>query len=327
MAGDAARDPGAGAEGDPEPVKPRSSGTRPRQSRQVQRSGIRLQPFRWNVAKREQLGRLVDNNEPETDQKFLADLRAVSAKIIARAGDSNLVFVGRSPEHMFDYLSGVFCDIPSPPPMTLLQFSAPRHAFDTLVRWHAKDLEALFDYFSAEQLDPASIARGGTQVRFIDLVFAGNTFAALFSLMKHWCLSKGEEWNVVRKRIGFIGITSRTKNSPNTWRWHQKAGWVAEIERANIKNISIPAGLWRWAGDYAEKATPSFRIERWAAVEARSPSRSEQHLKGLRLAARLFEHGRRRKERALFASELAAQPEMKEAWLRTLVLRLRSVQR
>jgi hypothetical protein len=115
------------------------------------------------------------------------------------------------------------------------------------------------------------------------------------------------------------------EEQPNTWRWHQKASWVTEIERTNIKNISIPARLWRWAGDYAEKATPSFRIERWAAAEARLPARSEPHLMGLRLAARLFERGRGKEERALFASELAAQPEMTEAWLRTLVLRLRSV--
>jgi hypothetical protein len=43
----------------------------------------------------------------------------------------------------------------------------------------------------------------------------------------------------------------------------------------------------------------------------------------LRFALELHERGRERGERERFAAELAARPEMRNAWLRRLVLELR----
>jgi hypothetical protein len=284
-----------------------------------------IRPFRWNVAKREQLGRLLDGPQTETYPDFELDLRTVSAKIIARGGDSRLVFLGRSPENVFDYLSGIFHDAPSPRPFTLLQFSDPPDEVATLARQRGKELAALLGYFSAEGLDPASIAATGAQVRFVDLVSGGNTFTTIFHLLRHWSTTQKADWNAVRRLVGFVGITLHTKNSPNTWRWHQHKDWTGEIERSNIKNISVPRSLWSWIGNHDDKATPSFRIYRWASEDAKLPARDEAHLRGLRLATRLFDHGRDREERKRFAAEVAAQPEMNEAWLRGRVLRLRAI--
>jgi hypothetical protein len=284
-----------------------------------------IRPFRWNVAKREQLGRLLDGPQTETYPDFETDLRTLSAKVLARGGDTHLVFVGRSPENMFDYLSGIFHDAPALLPFTLLQFSDPFDEVATLARYHAKELASLLGYFSAEGLDPASIAAAGAQIRFVDLVSGGSTFTAIFHLLKHWSTAQKADWNAVRRLVGFVGITLHSKNSPNTWRWHQHRPWTAEIERANIKNISVPRSLWSWIGNHDDKATPSFRIYRWACEDAKLPARDEVHLRGLRLAARLFDLGCDRDERKRFAAEVAAQPEMSEAWLRARVLRLRAI--
>jgi hypothetical protein len=284
-----------------------------------------IRPFRWNVAKREQLGRLLEGPQTETYPEFEAELRVVTAKVVARAGDSRLVFLGRSPENIFDYLSGAFQDGPAARPLTLLQFSDPPVEFPDLARLHAKELAALLRYVSAEGLDPASIAAAGAQIRFVDLVSGGNTFTTIFHLLRHWTIAQKADWNAVRRLVGFIGITLHTKNSPKTWRWHQHKDWTAEIDRSSIKNISVPRSFWSWIGNHDDKATPSFRIYRWAAEDASLPARDDVHLRGLRLAARLFDHGRDREERRRLAAELAAQPEMSEAWLRECVLRLRSV--
>jgi hypothetical protein len=64
---------------------------------------------------------------------------------------------------------------------------------------------------------------------------------------------------------------------------------------------------------------------RWASKDAKLPAREDAHLRGLRLAARLFDHGCDRDERKRFVAEVAAQPEMSEAWLRAQVLRLRAI--
>ncbi len=62
--------------------------------------------FRWNIARREQLGRLVTGESVEGLPWILEEVRRCAARVIAMAGDSQLVFVGRSPEALFDYLTG-----------------------------------------------------------------------------------------------------------------------------------------------------------------------------------------------------------------------------
>ncbi|HEX5076385.1 MAG TPA: hypothetical protein VFW03_24455 [Gemmatimonadaceae bacterium] len=52
--------------------------------------------FRWNIARREQLGRLVTGEPVENLPWILEEVRRCAARVIAMAGDSQLVFVGRS---------------------------------------------------------------------------------------------------------------------------------------------------------------------------------------------------------------------------------------
>ena len=53
------------------------------------------------------------------------------------------------------------------------------------------------------------------------------------------------------------------------------------------------------------------------------PPRDKERLAALRLAVRVFDAGRTKAERKRLAAELAQQREMREDWLRTLVLDLR----
>lgn len=54
---------------------------------------------------------------------FLRRLMDCTARVVAAAGDSDLVFVGRSPESLYDLLSGLFLDTSWQGRLTLLQFS------------------------------------------------------------------------------------------------------------------------------------------------------------------------------------------------------------
>ena len=53
--------------------------------------------FRWNIARREQLGRLVGREPVEVHPAVLEELRLCCARVVAMAGDARLVFIGRSP--------------------------------------------------------------------------------------------------------------------------------------------------------------------------------------------------------------------------------------
>jgi len=286
---------------------------------------IPIKPFRWNLARREQIGDLSDVEASATYPGFDEDLRAVAASVLARAGDSDLVFVGRSPECLFDYLSGIFEGIPAAPSLTLMHFSASYQPVETLAKSHGQELDALLAYFASERLDPKSIASYGKKVRFIDVVASGRTFGALVDYLRHWAEQQGADWNVVERRIGFLGLTRREQTGPNVWRWWQHQSWVEELTKTPIKNVAVPGHFWGFIANSDVKTTPSHWLERWAAVEAASPCRADHRLRGLRHALDNYDRGRDKQERARFVRELTQLPEMREAWLRRLVLRLRGV--
>jgi hypothetical protein len=77
--------------------------------------------------------------------------------------------------------------------------------------------------------------------------------------------------------------------------------------------------------DEHQKATPSRWLERWASLESTAPCHDPHRLGGLRHALDNYDRGRDKGERARFVRELTQLPEMRDAWLRRLVLRLRGV--
>ncbi len=282
-------------------------------------------PFRWNLAKREQICDLSDVQAAVTYRGYFAHVRSAAALVLARAGDSDLVFVGRSPECLFDYLSGLMEGVAGAPSLTLMHFSAPRTPAEDLAKQHKPELDALLGYFAAERLDPKAIASFGKQVRFIDVVSTGQTFGTLVDYLRYWTRVQGADWNVVERRIGFVGLTWREQTGPKVWRWWQHQDWVKELTKTPVKNVAIPGQFWGYIANNDEKVTPSHWLKRWASIDATMPNRADHRLRGLRLALDNYDRGRDREERARFVSELTQLPEMREGWLRSLVLRLRGV--
>src|SRR5262245_43123900 len=281
-------------------------------------------PFRWDLSKREQLPRLipVSDNISREWLAFEAELRACAAKVIAAAGDTNWVFVRRSPEHLFDYLSGVFEGIPRAPSLTLLLVFLHRKIGD-VVRYNPHAVAALGSYFVAERLDPSSICCDGKAVTFIDVVSTGHTFCNLIRCLQLWSAQQGCDWNGVQRRIRFVGLTAQQKNSPNTWRWQQHQEWLRELPDAQVKNVSLPLWLFQLMADQLPKATPSHSVERWAQIRGGRRTRSEERDLALRTACRLYDLGRTRAERLALAAKTARLAEMRDPLVRGIVLRLR----
>jgi hypothetical protein len=80
-------------------------------------------PFRWNIQRRSEMGGLLDGPPAPSYPGFLDDLLPCCARIIGFAGDSDLYFVGRSPESLFDHLSGLLLDSSWADRPRLLHFS------------------------------------------------------------------------------------------------------------------------------------------------------------------------------------------------------------
>lgn len=285
---------------------------------------VPTKPFRWNVARREQLGDLSAVPPAAAYDGFLDDLRLAAAKVLARAGARELVFVGRSLESMFDYLSGALESVDGAPTLTLLQFSCPRGSADELARQHPAELAALHSYFAAERLDPASLAVTTGRVAFVDVVSSGATFATLTDLMRHWSRAAGVDLAAAFHHVAFLGVTEQKKTSPNTWRWWQRPPWSDLPMKPAAASVSVPYRFWSHVADRESKVTPSHRLQHWAEPLPASAMRLTEHHSALRRAVELYDLARTRPERLRLARYLSRMPEMRDEPVRALALGLKS---
>jgi hypothetical protein len=287
-------------------------------------------PFRWDVRRREQLGRLLEDApvpppptwwNPPRWEEVLHEVRACSARVLARAGEARLVFVGRSPDNLFDYLTGALADTPYADRCELLNVSMP--SGDVHGQLPKREVDALRAHFAALGLTPREIATAPLPVAMVDLVGTGLTFGSLSASLATWAREERVDVQAVRRRMRFVGITVRTKNSPNTWRWFQRVAWAGDYPRGALRGVSIPGWFWGYLADYQEKMMPSNASWAWGTEALMRPQHHAEAFAALRLAHRLHEHARTRDERRRFVAELVARDEMREPWLRALVGRVR----
>jgi hypothetical protein len=163
----------------------------------------------------------------------------------------------------------------------------------------------------------------GRPTVFVDLVYQGSTFENLYAVLRDWIEDEGAQWDVIRRQLRFVGITWRTKTSPNTWRWQQHADFAGELPASAIRNVSLDGWLWSYFGDDQPKTAGSFRRTRWADADVAEPPRSETARKALAEAVALVAAGKTSEVRRELAAELARQPGMSERWLRDLQVSLR----
>ena len=281
-------------------------------------------PFRWNLTDRSHLGGLLDGERAGTYHNFNDDLLRCSSRILAFAGDSDMVFVGRSPESIFDYLSGLLFDSTWFERLELLHFSMRFRDENMIRQEHPQAVEAMRQYLKQINLHPEAIATKKRPIAFVDLVLSGDTFGRLVTFLFNWSNEIGYEWQAVRRRIRLVGITIRTKTSPNTWRWQQHADWIHLLKNGAVKNVSVTRDFWSYLGDYQPKVSRSYTPERWGDSALNVPNYTAEQLKALRLAFDLFELGRTKVQRLKFASYLTEESTMKHAWFKNILMELRS---
>ena len=280
-------------------------------------------PFRWSLGRREQLGSLIDDvpDRIGLSREFIETMRVTAARVLAFADDADLAFIGRTPESLFDYLSGCFDGVEGAPRLTLAPFSL-RWA-GALDRISPAQLAGLFDSLRAAGIGSADIAAGERPLALVDFVAYGGTMESfILSLMKE-AEDAGTDWNAAQRRLKIIGLRVRTKNSPNTQRWQQEQDWLHLIPDTNILNVSAdPMFLW-YLGNHQPKTTHSFHPGRWEDDGgARRPITDDQRT-ALDFAVQLYDRGRMKEERACLAYEIAQTDRMRQPATRALVSRLK----
>jgi hypothetical protein len=283
-------------------------------------------PFRWDVSRRERLGRLVPAAAAEPYPGFRDELRRCCARSIALAGDARLIFVGRSPQYLYDYLSGALAETSWRDRLTLLHYSKRGDETEPgrFLARHTAAAMALSAYFKSVGLDPRDIGNAAHPLRFVDVVWQGDTFGSLTGFLLLWAREVGVDWRAVQRRLGYVGLTLRESHGPKTWRWQKNQGWLRDVPDALVRNVSADPLFWSFIGIKEPSVTPSHGSWRWNDPAAALPVRDKGTLAGLALAVTIHGWGTEPDERAHLARLLAGESAMREAWLRKLVLELKA---
>jgi hypothetical protein len=281
--------------------------------------------FRWNISRREQLGRLVDSGPADAVAHILEHVRHCSARVIAMAGNARLVFVGRSPDALYDYLTGAFAGTSWAGRIALLNLSL--RGCDT--SWDGLPREArsaLCDQFRTLALDPAAIVTHAHPVAFVDLICEGETFGKLLDLLFSWAAAGGVDARALRRRLRIVGITEQYVGGGYQSGW-KELEWARQFRPGALKGVAIPYWFWTYLGDSEAKASRCNPPERWGDPEMAQPPRDDRHLDGLRRAVALHAAGRTRAERDALAATLSEHPAIRHVWCRVLAAELRRVSR
>ncbi|MGW5745699.1 hypothetical protein [Amycolatopsis sp. NPDC003861] len=276
-----------------------------------------IRPFRWDLVRPDHLGTLLDGL-PEPDLWFLDDLIECAAKVLARSGDGELHFVGRSADSVFDLLGGA---LPDPGRLHLLPLSTTWLSGWPATRLHPAEVARLRANLAAHGLHPAGLARGARPITFADVVSTGRTLEQLLGILRNWAADERADWPAIRRRVRIVGLTRRTHTSPNTRRWQQHADWARDVP---IRNVSVESALFSYLADHQHKLTPSFGRYRWADEEVRRPGHDHRTRRALAEAAAIAEAGRTPAVREKLVRVLQREPAIAEPWLRELVGRLTS---
>ena len=279
-----------------------------------------MKPFRWNIDKKNELGTLIDHNQIEIPADFTNELISSSARILAFADNSFIYFVGRSPEDYYDFLSGVFDHNELiKERLNLFQFSARFYNIGELKGNYLKELNGLKKYMEDIQLSPKHIRERKTKTAFVDVVYYSHTFNILIDILKDWALEINEDWATIKNKIRIVGITVRTKNSPNTWRWQQNVDWIDTIGRTKVKNVSVSEYFWHVIANSNYKTTKSFQPKNWNNPEVEKPPRDFYNKQGLRIAFTLFNQGMRTENKSKLREHLVKQNEIKFNWYKEYI--------
>jgi hypothetical protein len=275
---------------------------------------------------------------------FLDALLACAARTIALAGDSDLVIVGRSPESLFDLLSGLLAETSwqkeTSQRLTLLRYSKGYTDEDVERPNQCIAIKAFRIYMYTLGLSPEKLIVRERPVALIDLVCSGDTMRQLLLLIRDWAIEEKVDWPAVRRKLCVVALVRKDDETPprprwkqrrdgrtGRWCWRTKADWIDELlDRGALREVAICSHLWDFLGNLQAKSTPSYPPDDWGTETAARPSHQPYHLAGLRAARRLYAAGCTPETRERFATLLRGEKlAMREAWCRRLVQEVRGV--
>jgi hypothetical protein len=210
------------------------------------------------------------------------NLLECAARVLCAAGDADLVFVGRSPESIHDFLAGALACTSRRDRLQILQLSLrddPRWLHHRL----PGSLEKLGAYFVSSRLTPGQILERSRPVAFVDLVCSGETFGHLARLLRHYA-GRDALADAALERVRWVCVVS------SLWGWKpSRSRWTRAFAPDQIRSVAIDDDFWDFLGDEQEKTTESYSFWRWGS--ASSPVNLDERFSAVRQARAIYRLG------------------------------------
>jgi len=277
-------------------------------------------PFRWDMSSAEVARRVGRGLRAAVPGQMKESLLRCAVRVLLAAGDADLVFVGRSPESIYDFLSGAFAGTPARERLQLLQLSLG-YTPSELRQERPGALGRLFGYLEALALSPARILDRPRPVAFVDLVWSGTTFGNLTKVLRFDMGREPRRWHEVRERLRWICLVP-LESDFTPWR-PEDSRWTREFASEHVRRLLVDARFWHYLGDEQEKTTASYTAAAWGS-ERRESSLEEERFSAVRMARAVFRLGECWRLRLAAELERAGPP---EPWLLELARALRSLSR
>lgn len=142
-----------------------------------------MKPFRWNLKKKEQLGGLLKGHRHYASQRYHDELRVCSVQVLGRSENRRIIFVGRSPQNIFDYLSGTLQNTPLEDHLDILNISNRDYGVRDLAKHMPASYAALKKHFMELGISPKQLIASKRGICFVDLVCDGFTFDNLYEFI------------------------------------------------------------------------------------------------------------------------------------------------
>jgi hypothetical protein len=282
------------------------------------------QPFSWSSVKHRLAGQPPTEFDlpPEAPPHFVKGIQRCAARVLALSGNADMIFLGRSPESIYDYLSGVLEGTSWESRCRLLNYSNRNQPLKQLRSSFPAAVKAMRAQLRWFALEPCQF-QFRVPAALVDLVYQGSTLGHLTEFLFSWAREEGLDVSVIKRKLRFVGITLQTKTSPKTWRWQQQVPWARQFSSRAIKNVSIPGQLWCYLGNEQSKVFQSNPPAKWTDISVQLRSRFGARTCAQQVALYMYNQGRDRKQRQDFLKLLTAEPAIRYRWLRTLMLEIR----
>ncbi|MFI6939782.1 hypothetical protein ACIBI4_10945 [Streptomyces sp. NPDC050418] len=250
---------------------------------------------------------------------YLDALVACTAKVLARAGGADLVFLGRSLDGMYDLLTGAFEGGGWEGTLGRLPLSCGSDA-----SWTPAQQRRFRAHLGAAGYAPYDLARRKRPLALVDVVSGGSSFSVVHGQLAAWIEESREPWPVIRRKLRYVGVTPRGKSSPKHESWQQHRDWVTTLPSGHVVNVSLDGRLWHELADHEPKVTRWFPPWRWLEEEGLTGVARHKNLApALTRAQALVAAGRTRETRARLVRLMARDPGFAQREVRAVATALR----